>query len=103
MPVWTFLDYVTEGHACPIVDWYGTLPAEAQAAFDVLVDTLAETSDWDEPKESRRKYKVLTNRHLGLCELKFRVADRKFRPIGILRPETREFIFLGGCEKKGFV
>jgi hypothetical protein len=102
MPVWQFLDYITEERTCPIVDWYGTLGAEQQAAFDVLVDTLAEKEDWDELKESKRKYKLLTRRHLGLCELKFKVGGRKFRPIGILHAEIREFIFLGGCEKKGF-
>jgi hypothetical protein len=63
---------------------------------------LAETEDWDELKPSRRKYKILTRRHAGLCELKFRVDGRKFRPIGILHSEIREFVFLGGCEKKGF-
>jgi len=33
-----------------------------------------------------------------MCELIFKVGNRKFRPLGVLRRETREFIFLGGCE-----
>lgn len=102
MHVWQFLDYITEKHVCPIVNWFGTLSPEVQAEFDVLVDLLAETDDWDTQKKSKRKYEILTRRHAGLCELKFKIEGRKFRPIGILHAEIHEFIFLGGCEKKGF-
>jgi hypothetical protein len=104
MPFWRFMDYITEGpvRTNPVSDWYGSLEPPVQAEFDVLVRTLAETDDWDRPKLSKRKYKVLIHRHAGLCELKFKVGDRKFRPIGILHSGIREFIFLGGCEKTGF-
>jgi hypothetical protein len=102
MAVWKFLDYVTEGHRNPVSEWYGTLEPDLQAEFDVLVRTLEETENWDGPKEKNRKYKELTERHNGLCELKFKVGKRKFRPVGIRHVEIREFIFLGGCEKKGF-
>jgi len=101
MPAWQFKDYVTEDQRSPILEWYGTLPEDVQAAFDLLVKVLSETEDWDEVKPTKRKYKELTKGHAGLCELKLKVGDRKFRPLGILRRETREFIFLGGVEKIG--
>lgn len=104
MPFWRFMDYLTEGppRTNPVSDWYGDLEPEVQAAFDALVATLAETEDWDEPKKKKRKYEELSRDHLGLCELKFKVGRRRFRPIGILHRGIHEFVFLGGCEEKGF-
>jgi len=101
---WRFVDYLTEGppRTNPVSDWYGTLDPDVKAAFDALVRTLEETEDWDEPKPKDRKYKELSGKHVGLCELIFKVEGRNFRPIGILHREIREFIFLGGCEKKGW-
>jgi len=101
MAFWEFKDYVTADQRSPILEWYGTLDEDVQAAFDLLVKGMAETEDWDEVKPRRRKYKELTRQHEGLCELFLKVNERSFRPIGILRRETREFIFLGGCEKVG--
>lgn len=102
MRFWTFLDYLTEARTNPLSDWYGTLEPEVQAAFNVLVDFLEITENWDHQKPKKRKYKMLTEKHIGLCELKFKVGSRKFRPFGIRHGEIREFVFLGGCEKKGF-
>jgi hypothetical protein len=101
MPFWEFKDYVTEYQKSPYLEWYGTLDEDVQAAFDLFLKTMAETEDWDEVKLKRRKYKELTRQHQGLCELILKVGSRSFRPLGILRRETREFIFLGGCEKLG--
>jgi hypothetical protein len=101
MAIWRFMDYVTEDQRSPILEWFGTLPEEVQAAFDVLVKSLSETEDWDEAKPRKRKYKELIREHDGLCELILNVGERSFRPLGILRRETQEFVFLGGCEKVG--
>jgi hypothetical protein len=101
MPFWWFKEYVTDQQRCPIVDWYGMLEPEAQAAFDLTVKVLSETEDWDEVKATRRKYKELSRSHQGLCELKFKLGRRRFRPLGVLIRDNREFVFLGGCEKKG--
>ncbi|HVB58595.1 MAG TPA: hypothetical protein VNE63_19500 [Candidatus Acidoferrales bacterium] len=101
MGFWKFKDYVTEQHRSPLLEWYGTLEEGVQAEFDLLLKNLDETEDWDEVKPRKRKYKELSRRHEGLCELLLKVGKRKFRPLGILRRETREFIFLGGAEKIG--
>jgi hypothetical protein len=106
MSFWQFREYLTDGMPprCPIIEWYGTLGGDIQAVFDLLVLELMETEDWSktEPNPRKRKYKVLTEKHAGLCELRFKFeGKRKFRPLGIWRPDKCDFIFLGGCEKTG--
>jgi len=101
MAAWQFLDYVTEDRRSLIVEWYGTLPEEVQAEFDVLLKALSETEDWDDAKSNSRKYKELRRKHEGLCELILNVGNRSFRPLGILRRATREFVLLAGAEKIG--
>ena len=64
---------------------------------------IAATEDWEKAKE----FKVLKRNHVGLAELRFSVKTKKrgkekirrFRPLGIWHKETKEFIFLVGCEK----
>lgn len=100
MPCWEFLDYITEQHENPVLNWYGTLTPQAKADFDALILALSETEDWDEPK--KKKYKELERKHKGLCQLMLKVEGRNLRPLGLLRREQRQFIFLGGCEKHPF-
>jgi hypothetical protein len=101
MAFWEFRDYVTDDQRSPLLEWYGMLDGDIQAAFDLLLKNLAETEDWDEVKPKRRKYKELTREHNGLCELFLNVDGRSFRPLGILHRDIRVFILLGGCEKLG--
>ncbi len=102
MVFWEFKDYVTDAPSrSPLLEWYGILDADVQAEFDVFLKVLAGTEDWDEPKSRKRKYKELSRRHKGLCELILNVGKRSFRPLGILRREAKQFILLGGCEKLG--
>lgn len=102
MPYWEFLDYITERHENPIQNWYGTLTPQAKADFDALVLALSQTDDWDETKKKKRKYKELERKHKGLCELILKVEGKNLRPLGVLRRELRQFVFLGGCEKHAF-
>jgi len=94
MRFWRFFDYITEGHSNPIQDWYGTVDHDVQAAFDVLVQELAGTEVWNTPNQ----YRLLTGKHLGMCELVFKVGRRKFRALGMMEGGKREFVLLGGCE-----
>ncbi len=100
MASWEFLDYITEERENPILIWYGTLSPQEQSDFDTLVKTLSETEDWDSSK--KKKYKELERTHIGLCELIFKVDGKNLRAIGVLRRESRQFVFLGGCTKFGF-
>jgi hypothetical protein len=101
MAFWEFKDYVTDDQRSPLLEWYGRLDGDIQAAFDLLLKALSETEDWDEAKPKRRKYKELTRQHQGLCELFLNVDGRSFRPFGILHRDARIFVVLGGCEKLG--
>lgn len=100
MAFWKFFDYITEQNRNPIQDWYGTVGSEVQAAFDVLVQELAGTEDWDAPKPKKRKCRLLKDKHAGMYELIFKVGKQKFRPLGIMYQDRREFVLLGGCEHR---
>ncbi len=101
MPRWTIKAYQLASGVCPIKDWYRGQDAEVQAAFDATLTTLAATSDWLDTWQ----FKVLTRRHIGLGEIRFKLEGppiRRFRPVGVWPPLVqREFIMLLGCEKRG--
>lgn len=111
MPVWQFLDCITDSHDRPIVTWYGTLEPNAKVAFDLLVKVLSETEDWEHAKKKNQKFRELEKEHKGLTELKFetegkylgRFIKKQFRALGILRKSELTFIFLNGCEKHGYL
>jgi hypothetical protein len=105
MTLWRFLDYRTDEEKPRnlIQVWYGQQNRDVQAEFDATVAVLAATENWQKAKE----FKLLKKKHFGLGELRFAVRaktygkemTRRFRPVGIWRPEANEFIFLIGCEK----
>jgi hypothetical protein len=108
MAFWRFLDYITEANQNPIGDWYGKQRPDIQVDFDHLIKALSETKDWDEPKPKRRKYKLLTEKHSEMCELKFNATTkrlgvaRKHRVVGLWLKEQRTFILFGACQKWKF-
>jgi hypothetical protein len=104
MPLWRFFDYINEDGEELIEDWYKEQDdAAIRVQFDATIFILAATEDWTHRRV--KAFKVLTGRHAGLCELRFTVeVDRKkrrFRPLGIWRKDSRDFILLGSCEKSG--
>jgi hypothetical protein len=108
MAMWQFFDYITDGGRAPVEDWLVNhlLPAE-QAEFEVAIDYLQRIEDWDSVKKASRKYRELVRELQGLTELKFSVTvqimgrnlKKHFRPLGILKRDQRQFIFLGGFQK----
>jgi hypothetical protein len=100
MASWSLWDYVTEDQTVPIRDWYDVQDESAQAALDNAVLLLRAANDWTDPK--RKEFKELHRKHAGLSEIRFWPFGRfrKFRVAGIYRPDSREFIFLVGCEKQ---
>lgn len=99
---WRFFDYITEDQENPFDIWYGQQVVDVKVECDLLIKALAETDDWDEARKRRRKYRELTRKHIGLCELVFNVPNpnRKFRLIGIRHLPIREFVLLGGCVRE---
>ena len=104
MPLWRFMDYVSDGGENYIRRWYkGLDDDQIRADFDATLFTLAATEDWTHKRV--KTFKILTGAHIGLCELRFTVElngkKRRFRPLGIWRKDSRDFILLGGLEKSG--
>jgi hypothetical protein len=108
MAMWPFFDYITDGGKVPVEEWaVNHLVLAEQAEFDVAVDYLQRIEDWGSVKKARRKYRELQRELQGLTELKFSVTvqimgrnlKKHFRPLGILKRDQRQFIFLGGFQK----
>lgn len=109
MRPWTFRAYVTPDGGCPIGDWYAQQEARVKAVFDDTRDKLRSEKDWLETDDLL--FRPLQQKHIGLGEIRFhtiainpinkRPFRRRFRPVGIWRPERHDFIFLLGCEKWG--
>ena len=102
MSQWRLWDYVTEDGRNLLLEWYAEQDESVQARLDHVVLLAKAEDDWIEPE--KRWFSELTKKHAGLSEFRFtvegRFVDRKFRPVGLFRPHTREFIFILGCEKK---
>ncbi len=101
------MDYETEDGLNLIQQWYEVQDDDVRAAFDATLYILMGTEDWDHPNV--KQFKVLTGKHVGLCEIRFKTDarhpngksyKRRFRPVGVRLPDSRDFVLLLGCEKK---
>ena len=103
MALWRFMDYVDEGNNNLIQMWRTSQNDAVKAAFDATLLMLADTADWTSPRCT--EFKVLTEDHIGLGEIRFNVHDegkkRHFRPVGIWPRVGSDFIILLGIEKMG--
>jgi hypothetical protein len=104
MPLWRFMDYHTEQGINLVSQWYEAQDEEIRADFDATLLLLAATEDWTHKRV--KAFKVLTGKHAGLCEIRFTVEverkkKRRFRPLGVWRKDSRDFVLIGGCEKSG--
>ncbi len=102
------MDYETEDRLNLIQQWYEVQDDAVKVAFDYTLRILAATEDWND--SSVKEFKVLTRKHVGLCEIRFKTDarhpngepyKRRFRPVGVWRPDSRDFVLLLGCEKWG--
>ena len=109
MALWRFMAYCMEGSGENLIaTWYEAQDPAVQAAFDATLLTLGDTPDWSD--EEVKEFKVLTQEHVGLGEIRFNIEwkeegrrpyKRRFRPLGIWPPTGKDFIILLGCEKSG--
>lgn len=108
MAMWQFFDYITDGGEVPVENWVANhLLLAEQAEFAVAIDYLQRIEDWDSVRKASRKYRELDRNLQGLTELKFSVTTqamgrnfkKHFRPLGVLKREQQQFIFLGGFQK----
>ena len=96
MSLWTFKQFV-RGDKKPIKAWYDELPNEAQAKFDVVLEQLRDTpnTDW-----SASLVKRLTG-YRGIYEIRLRVKNVLYRPLGFFGPNPYEFTLLVPAREKG--
>src|SRR6266849_5914645 len=106
MSLWAFFDYITEDGRNLVHDWYVIQDPAVRAQFDATLFILGALQEWEGVEE----FKPLTNKHLGLGEIRFHVDEttpgakrphrRRFRPVGIWpKLKDGEFILILGCEK----
>ena len=109
MTPWRILEFVTGEGAVPFQEWYESLDPEAQAALDDTIFQLTTTDDWT--ARDGKEFRQFTKKEAGLSEIrfwvfgeleprKFRRSRRRLRALGLYRPGQREFILLGGYEKR---
>jgi hypothetical protein len=99
------MDYHTEDAGNLINPWYAAVDDKVRAAFDGVLDILRATKNWDDPDLYQFK-NFTTGSFVGLSELRFSIWEkskikRRFRPLGIWRPQDSEFVLILVCEKSG--
>ena len=97
------MDYHTEDAGNLIRSWYAGVDDKVRAAFDGVLDILRATREWDDLYQFKN---FTTGDFVGLSQLRFSIWEkgkvkRRFRPLGIWRPQDREFVLILVCEKSG--
>lgn len=93
------MDYYTEKDDKNLIgEWYERQEENVQAEFDTVLNILAGTEDWNRRK---KEFSPLKRKHTGLYEIRFKIGNVRYRPVGIFSLNYREFILLMGCEKTG--
>ena len=94
-PCTVFMEVVSWGDKGFLAEWCkDELDVEAQAEFDNLLITLAAEPrvSWSMPD-----FKPLGG---GICELRFKVSGKAYRPLGCDGPGPNQFTILIGAYKK---
>jgi hypothetical protein len=98
LALWNFRAYVSPAGVRKFEQWYRVLDPSAQAAFDTLLEFLAQRTrnEWRRPG-----FDVLSGKQAGMGELIFEVGKLVYRPFGYFGPHKAEFTLLIGATKKG--
>ena len=96
--LWTFRLYVSAAGRSVVQDWYDGQVEGAQAAFDTVLEYLAQRrrAEWGRPE-----FAPLSGKYSGLSELRFDHGKLEYRPIGCFGPARSDFTILIGATKKG--
>lgn len=90
------MDYCSAAGNNLVEEWYRAQDATTQAAFDSTLKTLSIAEDWRGLKE----FRMLGRAHPHLGEIRFRVQNVQYRPVGSFGPGVRTFTIWAGCSKK---
>jgi len=96
--MWNIKRYLAPNENCPFQDWYEDLDEDVQATLRTRLEYLCQ-----QPKERWRPpyFRDLKGACKGLGELRFKVRNVQYRPIGFFGPQAKEFTFLIGAIEKG--
>ncbi len=84
MGPWRIFDYISDRSHNLIEAWYINQDDGVRAQFDIALQVLRATKDWEDVRNKGR-FKACTKKHVGLGEVMFTVEgtpQRKFRPLG---------------------
>ena len=97
MPLWTFKCFLSEQGKDVIDEWYAELPPAAQGKFDIILEHLRDTpnTQWNP-----NLVKPLTNSD-GIFEIRFKVRNVLYRPLGFFGPDRYEFTLLMPAREQG--
>ena len=95
---WRFREYIAPSGMRVIENWYAEQADDVQAAFDAVLEYLAQRSrnEWRRPE-----FDKLSGKYAKLGELRFEVRNVQYRPFGFFGPGRAEFTLLIGAIKKG--
>jgi hypothetical protein len=95
--LWTFKCYLNAKSVDLFDNWYCGLSDQAQAKLDVIVEHFR-----DKPHiKWGGNYFFPLSGYPGIFEIKFRVANVLYRPLGCFGPDRMEFTFLIGANEQG--
>jgi len=97
MPLWTFKCFLSQANQDLFDLWYGAQSDAAKAKLDVIVEHFR---DKPHTKWGGNYFFPLTG-YSGIFEIKFRVANVLYRPLGCFGPDRMDFTFLIGANEQG--
>lgn len=97
MRLWTFKCFLSEKGSDLFDLWYEGQSDAAKAKLDVIVEHFR---DKPHTKWGGNYFFPLTG-YDGIFEIKFRVANVLYRPLGCFGPERMQFTFLIGANEQG--
>ena len=97
MAVWIFKGFLSESGRDLFQEWYEQLPERAQAKFDTILEYLRDT-----PHTQWSTTVVLPlSEAEGIFEIRFKIRNVLYRPLGCFGPGRGEFTFLVPAREHG--
>jgi hypothetical protein len=97
MNLWIFKGFLSESGRDLFQEWYEQLPERAQAKFDTILSYLRDTPHTQWPTTI---VYPLSGTH-GIYEIRFKIRNVLYRPLGFFGPNRGEFTFLVPAREHG--
>ena len=97
MALWVFKCFLSQTGQDLFDPWYRDLSEKGQAKLDVILEHFR-----DKPQTQwGGNYFFPLSGYSGIFEIKFRVANVVYRPLGCFGPDRMDFTFLIGAREQG--